>query len=136
MKPYPLKLRQCIVDAVDQHYDTIEEIAALFGVTERYVYKLLRLRKEAGDLTPRPHGGGAKTKLKYQHLLELAALIAKFPDATLEQLRELLRRRSRLSVCANTIWRGLRQIDFTLKKRIVTRVKQAPKNARRSARSK
>jgi hypothetical protein len=32
MKAYPLKFRQCIVDAVDQQYDTIEEIAALFGV--------------------------------------------------------------------------------------------------------
>ena len=63
MKSYPLKFRQCIVDAVDQQYDTIEEIAALFGVTERYVYKLLRLSDEAGGLSPRPHGGGAKPKL-------------------------------------------------------------------------
>ncbi len=103
MKAYPLKFRQCIVDAVDQQYDTIEEIAALFGVTERYVYKLLRLRKETGDLAPRPHGGGAKTKLNFRHLLKLAELIAKFPDATLEQLRELLRRCCRLSVCTNTV---------------------------------
>ena len=86
MKSYPLKFRQCIVDAVDQQYDTIEEIAALFGVTERYVYKLLQLRKETGDLAPRPHGGGAKTKLNFRHLLKLAELIAKFPDATLARI--------------------------------------------------
>src|SRR5262245_19205308 len=136
MNSYPLKFRQCIVDAVAQHYDTIEEIAALFGVTERYVYKLLRLRRETGDLSPRPQGGGAKTKLKYRHLLELAGIIARVPDATLEQLRELLRRRCRVSVCANTIWRGLRQIDFTVKKRTVTPAKRARKSARRFARSK
>jgi transposase len=136
MKSYPLKFRQCIVDAVDQQYDTIEEIAALFGVTERYVYKLLQLRKGTGDLAPRPHGGGAKTKLNFHHLLKLAELIAKFPDATLEQLRELLRRRCHLKVCTNTVWRGLQQIDFTLKKRTVTHLKRARKSARRFARSK
>jgi transposase len=106
MKSFPLEFRQCIVEAVDQQYDTIEEIAALFGVTERYVYKLLKLRNETGDLAPRPHGGGAETKLHDRHLLKLAGLIAKFPDATLEELRELLRRRCRVSVCTNTVWRG------------------------------
>jgi len=136
MNAYPIKFRQCIVEAVDQHSLTIEEIAALFGVTERYVYKLLRLRRETGDLAPRPHGGGAKAKLKWRHLLELAGLVARFPDATLEQLRELLRRRCHVSVCANTVWRGLRQIDFTLKKRTVTRAKRVGKRARRSAGSK
>jgi len=54
--------------------------------------------------------------LNFRHLLKLAELIAKFPDATLEQLRELLRRRCRLNVCTNMVWRGLQQIDFTLKK--------------------
>jgi len=135
MKSYPLEFRQCIVEAVDQQYDTIEEIAALFGVTERYVYKLLKLRNETGDLAPRPHGGGAETKLRDRHLLKLAELIAKFPDATLEELRELLRRRCRVSVCTNTVWRGLQQIDFTLKKRTVTRVKPTRKTAPRFARS-
>jgi hypothetical protein len=50
MKSYPLEFRQCIVEAVDQQYDTIEEIAALFCVTERNAYKLLKLRNETGDL--------------------------------------------------------------------------------------
>jgi hypothetical protein len=54
--------------------------------------------------------------LNFRHLLKLAELIAKFPDATLEQLRELLRRSCRLNVCTNMVWRGLQQIDFTLKK--------------------
>jgi transposase len=130
MKPYPLELRQCIVEAVDQQYDTIEEIATMFGVTERYVYKLLKLRKEIGDLKPQPHRGGAEPKVNERHLLKLAELIAEFPDATLEELRELLRRRCRISVCPNTVWRALQQIDFTLKKRAAVRVKPARKNER------
>src|SRR5262249_17831288 len=38
-------------------------------------------------------------------LLQLAELVAEFPDATLEELRELLRRRCRLSISVNTVCR-------------------------------
>jgi transposase len=62
MKPHPLEFRQRIVAAVDQQEYTIEEVAALFGVSERYVYQLLKLRRETGDLSPLPHGGGAPPK--------------------------------------------------------------------------
>ena len=58
MKTYPLELRQRIVDAVDQQTHTKNEIATLLGVTGRYVYLLLKSRREKGDLTPLPHGGG------------------------------------------------------------------------------
>ncbi len=135
MKPYPLELRERIVAAVDQQSGTIEESAELFGVTERYLYKFLKLRQETGDLTPQPHGGGAKAKLDEKRLLKMAELIAEFPDATLEDLRELLRRRCRVSVCTNTLWRRLQQRDCTLKKRPVAPEKPARKSARSLGRS-
>jgi transposase len=136
MNPYPVELRQRIVAAVEQKSQTIEEIAEIFGVTERYVYKLLKLHREVGDLAPLPHGGGAQAKLNEAKLLKLAELVAEFPDATLEELRELLRRRCRLSVCVNTVWRALRQIDFTLKKSRAAPAKRALRNGRPLARNK
>jgi len=136
MNPYPLELRQRIVAAVDQQSHTIEEIAALFGVSERYVYQLLKLRRETGDLSPLPHGGGAIAKLDEPKLLQLAELVAEFPDATLEELRELLRRRCRLSVSVNTVWRGLQRIDFTLKKSRAGRAKPVRKSEPLSAKNK
>jgi transposase len=93
MKAYPLELRQRIVEAVDQQRGTIAEIAEWFRVSERYVYQLLQLRRTSGELAPRPHGGGATAKLDEGKRLELAKLTAEFPDATLEELRQLLRRR-------------------------------------------
>ena len=57
MKPYPLELRQRIVEAVDQQHGTIEEIARIFQVHSSYIYKLLRQRRERHDLAPLPHGG-------------------------------------------------------------------------------
>jgi transposase len=136
MKPYPLEFRQRIAAAADQQEYTIEEVAALFGVSERYVYQLLKLRRETGDLFPLPHGGGAPLKLDDAKLLELAGLVAEFPDATLDELRELLRCRCRISVSINTVWRGLQQIGFTLKKSPAAPGKPARKSERRSPGSK
>jgi transposase len=117
MKAYPLELRQRIVEAVDQQRGTIAEIAEWFSVSERYVYSLLQLRRTSGELAPRPHGGGAPAKLDEAMRLQLAELTAEFPDATLDELRQLLRRRCRLQVCLNTVWRALQRLDWTLKKR-------------------
>ena len=64
MKPYPLELRQRIVEAVDQQLSTIEEIAGIFQVHSSYVYKLLRQRRATKELAPLPHGGGASPKLE------------------------------------------------------------------------
>ena len=72
MKPHPLEFLRRIVAAVDQQEHTIEEVAALFGVSERYVYQLLKSRRETGDLSPLPQGGGAPLKLDEAKLLELA----------------------------------------------------------------
>src|SRR5262245_35614731 len=116
MKPYPLELRQRIVAAVEQRDETIEEIAEMFGVTERYVYKLLKLQRETGDLSPQPPSGGAVAKLNEERLLKLAEMVADRPDATLEELRRALNSRRRNTVSISTVWRGLRQIDFTVKK--------------------
>ena len=136
MKAHPLELRQRIVAAVDQHEHTIEEVAALFDVSERYVYQLLKLRRETGDLSPLPHGGGAILKMDDTKLLQLAGLVAEFPDATLDELRELLGRRCRLSVSINTVWRGLQQINFTLKKSPAGRAKPGRRSEPHSARNK
>ncbi len=128
MKPYPLELRQRIVTAVEQQAGTIEEIARLFAVSERYVYQLLKLQRETGDLTPRPHGGGATAKLTEGRLLKLVELVADRPDATLAELQRGLNRRARQPVSVTTVWRGLQEIDFTLKKRPGGRVKPTPPN--------
>jgi transposase len=116
MKTYPIELRRKIIDAVDQHLGTYEEIAEMFGVTERYIYKLLKQRRETGGLAPLPRGGVAQAKLSEEHLLLLAELVARQPDATLEELRRQLRREIKVAVSLSTIWRGLEWIEFTQKK--------------------
>jgi transposase len=129
MKPYPLELRQRIVEAVDQQRGTIAEVAEWFSVSERYVYQLLHLRRTGGGLAPRPHGGGAPAKLDERKRGQLAELTGEFPDATLEELRQLLRRRCRLQVCVNTVWRALQRLDWTRKKRAAGPGRPLPSSA-------
>lgn len=116
MKPYPLELRQCIVAAVDQQVGTIEEIADIFKVHSSYVYKLLRQRRETSDLAPLPHGGGASAKLEVTDRQVLAALVVEQPDATLAELREGLRKETRVRVSVSTVWRWLAALALTRKK--------------------
>lgn len=116
MKTYPIELRQKIVDAVDQQLGTYEEIAEMFGISEQYIYKLLRQRRETGSLAPLPRGGGAQALLNEEHLLTLAELVARQPDATLEELRQQLCRETKVEASISTVWRGLEQIEFTQKK--------------------
>jgi transposase len=116
MKTYSIELRQKIVDAVDQQLGTYQEIAEMFGVAERYIYKLLKQRRETGSLAPLPHSGGAEARLDEEHLLTLAELVARQPDATLEELRQQLRRETKVEASISTVWRGLERIEFTQKK--------------------
>lgn len=116
MKPYPLELRQRIVEAVDQQLSTIEEIAGIFQVHSSYVYKLLRQRRDTQDLAPLPHGGGASAKLESEDREVLVDLVAEQPDATLAELREGIRKRKRVSVSVSTVWRWVEALALTRKK--------------------
>jgi transposase len=116
MKTYPVELRQKIIDAVDQQLGTYKEIAEMFGIAERYIYKLLDQRRKTGSLAPLPRGGGAAAKLDEEHLLTLAELVARQPDATLKELGRQLQRKTNKRVSLSTVWRGLERIEFTQKK--------------------
>lgn len=116
--------------AVDQQTHTISELAELFQVTERYIYKLLKLRRDDGDLTPLPHRGGSAPLFDDAKLLPLAQLVAAYPDATLKELQPLVRRQGRLQVCLTTIWSARRKLDLTVKKN-TARLSSRPAGTRR-----
>ena len=124
MKPYPLELRQRIVEAVDQHLSTIEESAGIFQVHSSYVYKLLRQRRDTKELAPLPHGGGASPKLEGADREVRVDLVAEQPDATLTELRDGLRKRKRVSVSVSTVWRWREVLALTRKKSLGGRVKR------------
>jgi transposase len=116
MAAYSLDIRERIVDAVERGLGTRSEVASMFGVHESFVYKLLRQKRQRGDLAPLPHGGGAEAKLNEDQLLLLADLVAKSPDATLERLRDQIKKQARVEVSVPTIWRALDALGLSRKK--------------------
>ena len=112
---YSLDLRQRLVDAVERGLGTKRDIAAFFNVHESFIYKLLRQKRERGDIAPLPHGGGAPAKLTAARLEVLYGLVAQTPDATNGELAQQLLRVTRASVCKSTICRGLQKLGLTLK---------------------
>ena len=116
MAAYSLDLRRKIVDAVERGVGTRSEIAAMFGVHESFVYKLLRQQRQLGHFAPLPHGGGAVPKLDQEDLMVLAGLVAKMPDATLDELRAQIRKQLRIDVSIPTIWRALDALELSRKK--------------------
>lgn len=133
MKAHPIELRQRIVKAVEQKTQTIEQIARLFNVSQRYVYKLLKLERSGESLSPKEHGGGAVLKLKAKHRETLASLIAASPDATLEELQRLLRQRTRVDASISTIWRAVDALGITVKKKRGVPARPTPKSEQPSA---
>ena len=128
MAAYSLDLRERIVDAVERSIGSKRKIAQLFGVHESFVYKLLRQKRERGDIAPLPHGGGATAKLTEQHLMKLTDFVAANPDARLDELREQMTKKARVEVSLSTICRGLQALGLPLKKSPSARPKPTRKS--------
>jgi transposase len=133
---YSFDLRKRIVDAVERGDGTKREIARLFGVNESFIYKLLRQKRERGDIAPLPHGGGASAKLTETDLLTLIDLVAETPDSTLEELRQQMKKKAGVEVSQSTICRALQVIELTLKKRPSSPPKPTRSSGRLSERPK
>jgi transposase len=112
-RPYSKDLRERVVAAVDHAEGSQREIARRFRVSPTFVFRLLRRRREAGTLDPKPQGGCPPPSLGSDDLQCLAELIGTQPDATLEPLRD----RGGFECSLTTLWRALRGMGLTRKKK-------------------
>ncbi len=83
MKTYSMDLRERVVSACD---GTREQIAARFSVSVAWIRKLLRRRRQAGSIAPRPRGGGRAPAFDAQADGRLREAVRADPDATLAEL--------------------------------------------------
>lgn len=127
MAAYSVDLRQRIVEAVERQVGSKREIARLFGVHESFLYKLLRQKRERGDLAPLPHGGGTQAKLTAAQWQQVAQWIEATPDATLAELQEQVQKKLRVRVGLSTVGRGVERLGVTRKKRVSGRRKPMPR---------
>lgn len=99
-----------------------KELAERYHVSRAWVDALKQRRRETGGCAPLKQVKFRRRVLAAE-MDRLAMLLAARPDATLLELREALRTSAGLT----TIWRALRQLDFTFKKNGSRRRTTAPR---------
>ena len=88
MKAYSTDLRQRVVAACDARDGTRPQIAARFSVSESWVRKILRQRRDTGSIEPKPHGGGRAPAVDGPGSARLREATRADDDATLQELAE------------------------------------------------
>ena len=111
MHAYSMDLRVRVMADVDTGLGT-KATAEKYRVSADWVRKLKRFRRETGSFAARKQRVSHATKLD-QELPRLQQLVQERPDATLRELRDALG----MSVALGTIWRALRRLQITFKKK-------------------
>src|SRR5262249_14902738 len=117
MGPYSVDLRQRIVDAYRNGEGSMREIAERFAVVLSTVQDYLNLEQTSGSVAPRPHGGGRVSRIDEAGSQQLRALVDEKNDRTLDELIELLERRTGARLSRPTMCRALQRLGLTRKKR-------------------
>jgi transposase len=108
-----LDLRERVAAAVENAEGSFREIARRFRVSLSFVARLMQRRRQTGGLAPQPHGGGRAPALDEPARQRLRTLLRAQPDLTLAELRQRLG----LSCSLVALWRTLRQLKITRKKK-------------------
>ena len=124
MNSLPMELRRRIVEAYERKEGTYFELAQRFGVGEATVYRLLKLKRERGNVTP-----GAPTGVTEEELPAFVSLVNEYPNATLEELKAAWISRTRRQLSRSSIVRALRRAGITRKKALRRRAEAIPETA-------
>lgn len=133
MKAYTLDLRQKILRACERRLGSQRTIAALFGVSQSFVEKLLRRHRMTGELTPRPHAGGRKASCDAAALACVRRLVQEHSDATLEELSALLLAHQGVRISVSTMSRIVTYLRLPRKKSRSTPASGTPRASSRRA---
>jgi transposase len=108
---YSMDLRTRVLRDSDAGLSS-KELAERYHVSRAWVDALKQRRRETGAFAPLKPTKFRGRALAPTDLHRLASVLAARPDATLEEIREALR----TSAGVTTIWRAVKQLDFTFKK--------------------
>jgi transposase len=129
MKTLSIDLRERIMAAVDSGQSTLQQIADRFMVSLGMVKKLVQQRKRTGTIAARHDQSGRKATITPAHRQQLAELIGKQPDVTLEEMRAALG----LDCTVQAIFYVLKDMGLPLKKRRSGPASKAGLMSRKSA---
>lgn len=126
-KPHPLELRQRVVDHVAEG-NTHRATAVRFRVSVKFVNDMVKLKKATGGLVPKAQGnGGGHGKLS--SLKDwVARRIAEKRDLTAAGLASEIAVAHGMAVHRGSVWRLLRDLGLTHKKRPASRRAEATRS--------
>lgn len=127
MKPYSDDLRERVLAACAEG-GPVGAVAAQFRVSVSFVHKLRRRQRTTGSGAALPRRGGPAPLLNAAARAELAACVARQPDATQAELRAQLAAAGAPAAGRTTVWQALQALDLRRKKRAST-PPSAPPNA-------
>src|SRR5262245_60020254 len=110
MKAYSMDLRERVLADCDAGLGTAA-VAAKYRVSASWVRRLKQRRRATGEVAPRP--GGRRAPALDSEADRIRQAVRTTPDATLEELNARLG----LAASLSTLWRALRRLGLTVKKK-------------------
>jgi transposase len=125
-KPHPVELRRRVVDHVTEG-NTHRSTAERFRVSVKFVNDMVKLKATTGGLAPKAQGnGGGQGKLA--GLKDwVARRIGEKRDLTAAMLAAEIAATHGMAVHRSSVWRLLRDLGLTHKKRPASRRAEAPR---------
>jgi len=111
-------LRHRVIAAYEAKEGTLRQLAARFKVSLSFLRDLRRHQRQTGTILPKPHGGGAVSKIGKEQLAIVEALVTAQPDARLTELCERFAEQTGVKVSVSTMQRVVRQLKFSVKKNL------------------
>jgi transposase len=79
--PYSIDLRKRVINAYEAHESSQRQLSKRFQVSLSFVKSLISRYRKTGEISPKPHGGGAKAVIKQSQLKQVQQLVNEQPDA-------------------------------------------------------
>ena len=114
--PYSTDLRQRVIDAYKAKEGSLRQLADRFKVSLSFVQRLICRNRYTGQVTPKPHAGGAIAKITVEDLPKVQQLVDEQPDAILSELCERLAKHSGIQVSVPTMHRAVQRLELSTKK--------------------
>lgn len=122
MRPYSNDLRQRVCEGYENKQGSYRSLAERFMVSPSFVQDIVRLYRETGSVSPKPHGGGAVPKIGGNRIGIVRELCEKSPDSALKELCQEFYGKTGIAVSQSVMHNALKKPGLTFKKKLCGRL--------------